>query len=786
MVNFGFQRTKSSPVVSKTLEEVMDVCRSEALRQTFAQIDEAILAGDDDRVTALKGKLPCVVWNRSYDKGSKRKKNTGYPTGVVMMDWDDSKSEEELQAFIGNVKEAVLTNDFVSQHLLAAHISPRRHGIHALWAWVDGCKSIEEVQERVVKETGWEGYDESCKDNSRISFLVSIDRFFYMNDRFADTSDLATLQSSQEVLTDARRKSGKKVEEKRTEVAATPSDVQFPTDYNGISYADIIKEVVKKVCKKSQLSEDGTPSQGNRHLTWLKCCSHLRTICDNNPQWLYQMAPQWAFDSPGNDVMQTCVDACAEKTPYGISKALQGILSDLDKEQFERDEKGNMTTESWLETFHKNHKAPVLPPILKDILSGLPEPYYEAALAHLICMFASICFSKARARYLDGRIKSPNLQVIIEAPSQSGKGTFKNLYDDLFARVKASDEAKLTLENEWKQKSDQKRGVKELDDRPRFVTQTAGINISATKLMDVALDNHDVHLYVFEEEILTAKRELRKSYGIQYDHIRKAFDNGEVYQNNKSAQSSTGRYKVFLNYTFTGTVEDTEKFIKGEIEGGTANRIMWCVIPEQRREGYMLRLPDEEKLEEIRDKIDEWIHDYVYYVDEDGNDVVRDEILLDLDYLLSPLNDWNLMQWDYAEVQKNHARKSVRYRYAQMGFIAGMVAHLMWGCPTPKDKKTRQHVIDLARYFATMGIERFLHKHADEQNEIHKLSRKKEVKKDYLSVLDYLPQTFTKEQLQDAMQNIGYKSPLRSVVCRFKSYHIIEELKDKKKFRKLI
>ncbi len=785
-MNIGFQKNKRSKIQSKTMEEVIAITKSEQLRKLCSDIDEALKAGDNEKVDALKNQLPGVTWNRSYPEGAPRKKDTGTPTGLVMRDDDSCETEEQLNNLICTFKNLALTNEFVKNHLVRGVISPRRHGVHTLWLWPDGCTSISDVLERIAKETGLDDYDHSCCDNSRLTFLVSDDRVFYVSDMLYHTDAAAELQTKQEVLGKKTLMRKKKVEKatapavEQSEKTEKAHDISYPLTYNDIAYDSIISALVKKICSKKQLDAFGNPSQGNRHLTWLKCCSHLRTICDNNPSWLYQLAPQWAFDSPGNDVMQTCVDACEEKMTYGISKVLQGVLANLESETFVKDESGKVTFESWLENFNKNHKAPALPPVLSTIMKGMPEPYFQSALAHLICMFGSICFSKVRARYLDGKIKAPNLQVIIEAPSQSGKGNFKSLYDDLFSRVKKNDEVKLTIENEWKQRAEKKQGVKELEDRPHFVMQTAGINISATKLMDILNDNHDVHLYVFEEEILTARRELRKSYGLSYDHIRKAFDNGDVYQNNKSAQSSTGRFRVFLNYTFTGTVEDTDRFIKGEIEGGTANRIMWCVIPEQKREGYLVRLPEGDELDEIRNKIDEWVADYTYYQDDEGTDIIRDEIEINLDYLLQPLNEWNLMQWDYGELQKNHARKTVRYRYAQMGFIAGMVAHLMWGCPDAKDKKTRQNVIDLARYFATMGIERYLHKYGDDQNEIHKQSKKKEVKKDNKTPLDYVGLNFTKDDLQAALKRCGIKSPIRIVIHRYKKQNIIVDTKNGK------
>ncbi len=814
-INFAFcPSVKSRTTKDYTFEQIMQVARSEKVRQTCKQIVEARDAGNEDIVPDLKKSLPCWVPNRSFGDGNAIKKNTGVPSGVVVLDFDApenftfAEQKQWANDLAATLKVLVLTNDFVKNHLLLAHFSPRMKGVHAYIGWVDGCKTIEECQDRFVDETGFPAYDPSCKDNSRKSFLVSDDMFFFVSEGMYDTTAFATIQKEQEDFSPPTPQGGGRPESKgkgsrkakpttTTCLNTSPSGedgrgaVTYPTEYNGIPYEKIIHALVKKICRKTQLDAFGNPSQGNRHLTWLKIASQLRTICDNNPDWLYQLAPQWAFDSPGNDVMQTCTSACEEKMPYGIPKNLQNVIDELSKDYEEvyqdENDRRNKINMSWQQSFRARYKMPELPPIVKEIVKGSPKNYEDAMLLHLLSMFGAMCFSRVRSEYLDGEMHAPNIQVVIEGPWGQGKGKFESAYVKLFERTIERDKMKLELEAEWDEKAERTGANKDLAEKIHQIVQTAGIGITKSKLVDVLCDNQKVHLYMFESEIKAVTSALKTGYGLTYEHIRKAFENGMVYQNTKSRQSKTGIFPVFFNYTFTGTPVDTEKFIGKELEGGTASRIAWAVIPGAGREPERLYMPKDEELEKVRDKIDIWQTKYCYDTVE-GEDVSAEDFEVNLEYVNRQLHDWLLTQWDLGEIENNQARKDARLRMGCIAFHCAIVCAALWGFPTEKEKALRQKVCDVARYIATLCIERFLHKFRESQNEQNKLNRKMEQSKESGFILDYLKQTFTRQEFIEQMGKMGKStktSNITTTMSRLKKAGLIEETKKKNVYKRI-
>ena len=217
--------------------------------------------------------------------------------------------------------------------------------------------------------------------------------------------------------------------------------------------------------------------------------------------------------------------------------------------------KQGMSFKEWIDSFQSRFTMPDYSaiPFLATILDGCPEYYTEPVMMSLLTECGALCFSKVRAAYNDG-IHSPSLLTIIEGEHGSGKGKFLTLHNCLFERIIKSDAKKLTLE-----------------DGSKSIIQTAGINISQAKFYDVMAYNQGVHCLAIESEITTVQDKFKKSNGLSFDYLRKAFHNECVYQNNKDKNATRGTFPVYFNCMFTGTPKSVSDLIDAkEVEGGTA------------------------------------------------------------------------------------------------------------------------------------------------------------------------------------------------------------------------
>jgi hypothetical protein len=367
----------------------------------------------------------------------------------------------------------------------------------------------------------------------------------------------------------------------------------------------------------------------------------------------------------------------------------------------EDEEQEDRTT--WLEKFKSQFTMPELPPFLAKIMSGVPQGYEEAMLLHMLAMLGAMCFSKVRSVYLDGIAHAANLQVVVEGNWGTGKAKFEQLFKVLFSRIISSCKNKIDL-------------LSDPDNRIPLIVQTTGIGTSMSKYVDILADNQGCHMYIFNSEVRALFYDLKKGNGLNFDFLRKAFENGDVCRNNKARDSKNGIFPIYLNYTLTGTPADINTSFKKELEGGTLSRIAWTCIPEAGRYPGILRLPEGNELEALKDQIDDWTEAYCYQrIPCEGDEAVG-EVNVDLDYVCKALKDWNDRQFQLAEEEKNPARKDVRMRMAAIAFHCSIVIHMLYDNPAPANWQKRQKVVDLTLFIADYCIERFLHKFGKAQN----------------------------------------------------------------------
>ena len=346
----------------------------------------------------------------------------------------------------------------------------------------------------------------------------------------------------------------------------------------------------------------------------------------------------------------------------------------------------------WPGDFYTKYPMPELPPIMQEIINGTPAGTKDAMLFLLINAFATFCYSKVRARYLDNEKHAPNIMVFCEGKSGSGKGSLINVINVLFKDIIDNDLKKLSEFNK-------EEGI-------RCIIQYIGGKITESKLHDILANNDEVHMFVLCEEII----ELEKR-GITKEIIRKALGNEETSRNNKSKNDAQGIFKVYSNMFLAGTPESIRQFFPArELEGGTNSRFIWTDIPLPGRIIESPKLPNEERLKEIRFQIDKWHNKYCYKTDEEGNEKAVDEVEIDLRYVSEAIKKWLDDQWCLCNGNNDCERNLKRARYGSIAFNCAIVIHMMYNCPTEADEATRKKVVELTIYIANYCMERYLYK----------------------------------------------------------------------------
>lgn len=419
------------------------------------------------------------------------------------------------------------------------------------------------------------------------------------------------------------------------------------------------------------------------------------------------------------DEMEEEVHATLDRLMY----PREGLFNQSD--ELEALEAGQKVNISWEEYFAYCNEMPTLPPFLAKILKGCPVGYKPAIMLLLLSALGAICFSKIRAVFSDGRPHAPNLMNITEGSWGCGKGKLEQTYYALFSRIIERDRKALNDVN-----------------RENHIIQTAGINISESALYDMLRYNQGCHFFIFEPEVKTVVDVLKKPNALKTEHLRMAFDNSEVYQQNKT---KTNRFQIYMNVAFTGVPNDVQKLFSKELSGGTVSRFAFSVIPEEGREIAKLNLPTGQDLENLRDEIDNWCNAFSFHTDQNGKDIAHNETGIDLDYINKALDEWLDGQYDLYEEEDNSARRDARKRLAAMAFHAAIVIAMLWGNPGSQEKPKREKVVNLTLYLANYFMERYLHKFGEKQNQQRQADRDAE------NVIDKIKAGFEKVKSNDGV-----------------------------------
>ena len=362
--------------------------------------------------------------------------------------------------------------------------------------------------------------------------------------------------------------------------------------------------------------------------------------------------------------------------------------------------------ETFMQSFNKSHKMPIMPPIIEDVLKSCPESSKMALLLATLSEFGAFCFPRVITKgWHDGEIHHPNIQVVIEGSAGVGKGRIFKAYKTLFQHVIANDEAKCGNDPKMKK---------------QHIIQCVGANTTNARLMRLFRENNGVPFFVFNEEIKDITRSLNKQNGITYDMLRKAFDNGTTDGSSSRGNTDPTPVSVRMNYVFTGTKGDVAEFIKGEVEGGTASRILWGVLEADNKNENVDEASGESPKSYL-DNIDRWRELYCYTTDSDGNDYPCDETSIDLKYVKVELEKWRKKQESNSRLPYSDVRKKVAKRMTSLGLHCAIVLHMLNLCQMGEvDDFCKRSVVDAVLYITEYCMERYIFKFGEEERAIIK------------------------------------------------------------------
>ena len=471
--------------------------------------------------------------------------------------------------------------------------------------------TIEEAQIAYCKALGV-AYDESCISPERMIYISDwTSQLYTSDDWYARLSDEEVAQrrkayqdrgltidgrvcaglcavggrecaASSPKLGEARRGLNERMSEAAEAVpSAVPALVQttppigtppnlggerdYPQDYMGIPYPYIVEELADQL--------GGTPEHGNRNSFIFTMACHLRHVCNNDPQWIRSVLPNYgeAQDRVNATIESACRRNQSQITPLKVKTALTLARKRVNLEKG-TDEASLMRQPMMPER---------LPAPVRLIVSKAPHGYWPAIANTTFGAFATYT-GGVKAEFWNNTAMEMNQLHLLVAPMSIGKSSIKEPINHILQPIIERDKQARQREKEWAEETNTKGANKEKPERPKDicvqVVDSDMTNAAFCQRMEDAERAGNKALFTRMDEFEQLKKLAGGSMSEVTEILRRDFDADVYGQERVGTQSVKTRTTMRHNMVISTTPATAKRFLGVNIDNGTLSRFSMSTI----------------------------------------------------------------------------------------------------------------------------------------------------------------------------------------------------------------
>ena len=711
---------------------------------------------DPDEMALLKKHLPIITPHTCRFRGDgARRSSNAVPSGLVMLDIDHIEDPRE---FFSRWIAPQLTAE---NKIYFVAITPSGHGLRVI-AEREPEESIPAAQKRLATWFALTEFDAVTKDLARASYLMPWSYVLYcepagLNFQTLEQDAVVSLHFAQlETQSHTTTLSHQIVSEAPTSSEANFKQGDLPTaseanpTFRGIPYAAIISELENLL--------GGAPAMGERNQFYFTMVRYIRYICDFNADKCVAVLPDY-----GLSIGERHATAMSS-----VNRPRKGDLPDLLNRAITVAEHANSKVSNSCETasnsIASNTQLPPLPRVLDLICRRLPEPFRPAMVIAALPILGALA-TRVRFQYLDKQEHSFSFMSCITAPAATGKSFIRKPVNLLLTPIDRQDELERKREEEYKEALRAAKNSKMQPTNPRACPRNNGINVSIAKLLQLLAYSDGKHLIGIGEEIDTlVKSERAGVWSQKSDIYRLGFDNAKYGQNYMSDNSFSANVPVFYNLLLTGTPGGMYRFFK-DVEDGLVTRFCFAQLPDM----FGADIPAFENYTEAEERE---IIDIAETLDKAAGTIACSHVGV-------RIRRWLNEKRDIAIREDSRAVDTLRKRAAVIGYRAGMLAYLLNECVY--EKAVGEFTTWVAEYVFQNQMTLFGNKFEEvAQSQLLMNERKSNV----VSLLQSLPEQFTRNELMALRARNGQSTRVDMVITRWKSSGFIVQV-EKNTYKKL-
>ena len=711
---------------------------------------------DPDELSRLKKHLPIITPHACRFRGDgARRSSNAVPSGLVMLDIDHIDDPRE---FFSRWIAPILTAE---NKIYFVAITPSGHGIRVI-AEREPEESIPAAQKRLATCFCLTEFDAVTKDLARASYLMPWSYVLYCEPSQLDfgtpekeaivTAHFAQLEAQNNTITLSQENKSQsttgEAELQRSELSTTGEAElqQSELFYRGTPYADIVRELIFLL--------GGEPAMGERNQFYFTLVRYMRYICNFDPDMCVRVLPDF-----GLSLSERCSTAQSS-----VNRPRKGDIPDLlNRAITTASSASELSTIGEAELQRSDLSLPPLPRVLELICRRLPERFRPAMVIASLPILGALA-TRVRFQYLDKQEHSFSFMSCITAPAATGKSFIRKPVNLLLTPIDRQDEIERKKEEEYKDALRAAKNSKMQPTNPRACPRNNGINVSIAKLLQLLAYSEGKHLIGIGEEIDTlVKSERAGVWSQKSDIYRLGFDNAKYGQNYMSDNSFSANVPVYYNLLLTGTPGGMYRFFK-DVEDGLVTRFCFAQLPDM----FGSDIP---AFENYTAAEEEEIIDIAETLDKAAGTIACSHVGV-------RIRRWLNDKRELAIREDSRAIDTLRKRAAVIGYRAGMLAYLLNECVYTKE--VGQFTSWVAEYVFQNQMELFGSKFEEvAQTQI----RVKENRSQVVSLLQALPEQFTRAELMALRARNGQSTNVAMVISRWRSSGFITQT-DKNTYRK--
>ena len=399
-------------------------------------------------------------------------------------------------------------------------------------------------------------FDAQAKDITRVFFTTTEAELLFLDDALFDNSAAPEVNHRGQVHDSMQNHEASPHGSQNH--GTSPHGSQFPSDYHGIPFADII-------AKYWELNNHGfEPTQGDRDTLTYQLACDLRHICARNFEWLDQVIP--CYDGfPLEEKRQKIKSALASEF-NGFPLRLRNVLNALQMS----DVRGKMEevddNENELSIINSQLSIKKMPQGIKESIDAV-GPQLAMPVVTAICPCIG---TLATGVTLDvhGQKKGLNLIAYIAGDFASGKGGIDPVVEAWMSEVTALDKMYQMQEEEFRRKKRAAKNKKEQPEEPKLPVRCLTLNNTVANLAERLANTEGKHAFSFTPEADTVAQKWKSTMSDFSVMLRQSYDGTKYEREARSADAVNVHIdKLLWNVTMCGTPDALYRVVSNYTDG---------------------------------------------------------------------------------------------------------------------------------------------------------------------------------------------------------------------------